>query len=56
MPGAVIGRQAGDLLAVEIDRAGVGLGQADDGFESGGFADAVAAHEADQAAVRARPD
>ena len=49
--GAMLRAAAGDFLVVEGDGAGVGGLEADDALQSGGFADAVAAHEAEDAAI-----
>ena len=49
---AGVGGEADQFGAGEFDRAGFRFDEADDGFERGGFADAVAAHEADEAFLR----
>src|SRR5206468_3493055 len=48
--GALVGLEAKEFDLIERHGTDVGLHQADDGFERGGFADAVAAHEADNLA------
>src|SRR4051794_37579340 len=52
MARALVGFQAGQVSIAEFDGAGVGARESNDGFERGGFADAVAAHETDEAALR----
>src|SRR5712691_2373102 len=46
-----IHRQIGDVLAVELDRPGVGGNEADDDVEAGGLAGAVGAEQADDLAA-----
>jgi hypothetical protein len=44
--GALVHRQGGDVLAIEVDRAVVGRDQAGDHVETGGLAGAVGAQQA----------
>ena len=50
-PRALIHRQLGDVVAVELDRAAIGLDQAGDHVEHGGLAGAVRAEQADRLAA-----
>ena len=50
-PRALIHRQLGDVVAVELDRAAIGLDQAGDHVEHGGLAGAVRAEQADRFAA-----
>ncbi len=50
-PGALVHRQRGDVVAVELDAAAVGLDQAGDHVEHGGLAGAVRAEQADRLAA-----
>ncbi len=50
-PGALIHRQVGDVVAVELDDAAVGLDQPGDHVERGGLAGAVRSEQADRLAA-----
>jgi hypothetical protein len=50
-----VGRQVGDVFAVDGDRSGLGLAQAQHAFEQGRLAGAVAAQQADHLARQDLP-